>query len=54
MAAMAAVRYHKTLRAFDERLLAAGKKKMVALVAVMRKLLVICNAGLRPVPAQPR
>jgi len=47
MAAMSAVRYHNTLRPFYERLLAAGKKKMVALVAVMRKLLVNCNAVLR-------
>jgi transposase len=53
MAAMSAVRFHKTLRPFYERLLAAGKKKMVALVAVMRKMLVICNAVLRPVPARP-
>jgi transposase len=54
MAAMSAVRYHKTLRPFYERLLAAGKKKMVALVAVMRKLLVICNAVLRPLLATPQ
>jgi len=47
MAAMSAARHHKTLRPFYERLIAKGKKKLVALVAVMRKLLVICNAVLR-------
>jgi transposase len=48
MAAMSAVRHHKTLRPFYEAMLDRGKNKMVALVAVMRKLLVICNAVLRP------
>jgi transposase len=47
MAALSAIRHHETLRPFYERLVANGKKKMVALVAVMRKLLVICNAVLR-------
>jgi transposase len=35
------------LRAFFERLVAAGKPKMVALIAVARKLLTILNAILR-------
>ncbi len=49
MAALSAARHHKTLRPFYERLVASGKKKLVALVAVMRKLIIICNAVLRPV-----
>jgi len=48
MAAMSAAKHHKTLHVFYERLLANGKKKLVALVGVMRKLVVICNAMLRP------
>jgi transposase len=51
MAAMAAVRHDPKLRQFHHRLIAAGKKPIVALVAVMRKLIVICNARLRPAPA---
>lgn len=51
MPAMAAVRHNPELRAFHHRLIAAGKKPIVALVAVMRKLIVICNARLRPAPA---
>jgi transposase len=35
------------LSAFRQRLLAAGKPKMVALIAVARKLLTILNAILR-------
>jgi transposase len=48
LAAMSAAKHHKTLRVFYERLIANGKKKLVALVGVMRKLVVICNAKLRP------
>jgi transposase len=48
MAALSAARHHKTLRPFYEKLIANGKKKLVALAAVMRKLLIICNAVLRP------
>jgi transposase len=47
MAAMTAMRHDSALRQFRERLLAAGKKPIVALVAVMRKLIVIGNARLR-------
>ena len=47
MAAMAAARHHPELAAFHARLIARGKKKIVALVAVMRKLIVLCNAKLR-------
>jgi len=47
MAAMTAMRRNPTLRAFHHRLRAAGKPKMVALIAVARKLLTILNAILR-------
>ena len=47
MAALTATRFNPTLRAFYERLLAAGKEKKVAIVAWMRKLLTILNAMLR-------
>ncbi len=47
MAAMSAMRWNPTLRAFHHRLRAAGKPKMVALIAVARKLLTILNAILR-------
>ena len=44
MAALAATRVNPTLRAFYQRLVAAGKPPKVALTACMRKLLVLCNA----------
>ncbi len=44
MATCAAVRHNPVIRALYQRLLAAGKRKKVALVACMRKLLIICNA----------
>jgi len=47
MAALVATRCNPSLRLFYERLLAAGKPKKVALIACMRKLLVILNAMLR-------
>lgn len=47
MAAMTAMRHNPVLRAFHRRLRAAGKPKMVALIAVARKLLTILNAILR-------
>lgn len=47
MAAMTAARCNPVLKAFYERLIANGKPKMVALVAVARKLLTILNAILR-------
>ena len=47
MAALSASRYNAALKVFYQRLLAAGKPKMVALVAVARKLLTILNAMLR-------
>ena len=44
---MAAVKHNRMLKAFYERLIAAGKEKMVALIAVARKLLTILNAIVR-------
>jgi transposase len=51
VAAMAAVRGDGPLGVFYRRLVAAGKEKSVALVATMRRMLVIANAILRS--AQP-
>lgn len=45
--AMVASRYNPLLKAFHQRLIQAGKPKMVALIAVARKLLTILNAILR-------
>ena len=47
MGALVAVKHNRTLKAFYERLIAEGKEKMVALIAVARKLLTILNAILR-------
>jgi transposase len=47
MGALVAVRHNPVLREFYGRLLSAGKPKKVALVACMRKLLVILNALMR-------
>jgi transposase len=47
MGAMVAKRHNPILKAFFDRLAAAGKPKMVALIAVARKLLTILNAILR-------
>ena len=47
MAALSASRYNPGLNSFYQRLLALGKPKMVALVAVARKILTILNAMLR-------
>ena len=44
MATLVAVRHNPVLRAFYQRLLANGKRKKVALVAAMRKLLTILNS----------
>jgi transposase len=44
---LVASRYNPPLKAFYQRLIAAGKPKMVALIAVARKLLTILNAILR-------
>ena len=47
MGALVAIRHNPVLKAFFNRLIAAGKPKMVALIAVARKLLTILNAILR-------
>ncbi len=44
MGAMTARKHNPPLKAFYERLIAAGRPKMVALIAVARKLLTILNA----------
>jgi transposase len=60
MAAMAAARSNVFIRSFYQSLLKRGKQKKVALVACMRKLIVILNAMIRdlkpwhdPLPASP-
>lgn len=47
MGAIVAARFNPVIRAFYQRLCAAGKAKKVALVACMRKLLTILNAMLK-------
>lgn len=47
MGALVASRYNPTLKAFRDRLVAAGKPKLVATIATARKLLVILNAIMR-------
>ena len=47
LAALVAGRHNPVLKAFRQRLLDAGKAKMVAAIAVARKLLTILNAILR-------
>lgn len=47
MGAMVAKQHNPVLKAFFDRLVAAGKPKMIALIAVARKLLTILNAILR-------
>ena len=47
MAALVATRHNPVLKAFYQHLLQAGKPKMLALLAVARRLLVILNAILR-------
>jgi transposase len=47
LGALVATRHNPVLKAFYQRLLQAGKPKMVALIAVARKLLTVLNAILR-------
>jgi len=55
MGAMVAARFNPTLKAFRDKLVAAGKPKLVAIVAVARKLLTILNAITRTQqPWQPQ
>lgn len=50
--AMTAARHDPVLSAFYQRLIASGKKPIVALVAVMRRIIVIANARLRDARSQ--
>ena len=43
MATFSAIKWNKTFKAFFDRLIAAGKKYKVALVAAMRKLITVLN-----------
>ena len=45
--AMVAARYNPQLKSFRDKLVAAGKPKLIALVAVARKLITVLNAILR-------
>jgi transposase len=55
MGAMVAARRNPELKAFRDKLVAAGKPKLVAIIAVARKLLTILNAILRDkTPWQPK
>lgn len=54
MVAMAARRSKTELRYFYEKLVSKGKKKMVALTALMRKIIVIANAKIRDFIKQPK
>jgi transposase len=47
MGAMVAARHNPILKAFRDRLVAAGKPKLVALIATARKLVTILNAVIR-------
>ncbi len=47
MPTLVATRHNPKIKAFYQRLVAAGKPKKLALTAAMRKLLVILNAMLR-------
>lgn len=49
MAAVVAAKHDPKHRSFYERLLSQGKKPPVALIAIMRKLMVVCNAVMRPI-----
>lgn len=47
MPALVAIKYNPQLRTFYQRLCEAGKAKMTALIACMRKLLIIMNAMIK-------
>ncbi len=47
MAALVSTRHNPVMKAYYQRLLAKGKPKKVALVAVMRKLLITLNTMLK-------
>ena len=54
VAALTAVRGQSPIRDFYKRLLANAKSKRLALVAVMRKLIVIANARLAEINPKPQ
>jgi transposase len=55
MGALVATKHNPVIKAFYQRLLAAGKAKKVALTACMHKLLTIMNAMVRDLkPWQPQ
>jgi transposase len=55
MGTLVATRFNPVIRAFYQRLLAAGKVKKVALTAYMHKFLTILNAMLKHrTPWQPQ
>jgi transposase len=47
MASLVASRFNPVLKETYRRLIEAGKAKKVALIAVARKLIIICNAIVR-------
>ena len=47
MATLSAIRYHEKIRDFYQSLILRGKRPKVAIVAAMRKLLIIINAQMR-------
>ncbi len=47
MAAVSAIKHNKLIKPFYERLISSGKAYKVAVVACMRKMLVILNAMVR-------
>ena len=52
MATLNAMRYDRILKEFYQRLLAAGKKPLVAMTACMRKLIILMNRLLKNVHFQ--
>jgi transposase len=47
MATFSAIRYNKTFKEFFDRLIAAGKKYKVAIVATMRKMITVLNVMIK-------
>ena len=53
MAAMAARNHNPTVKAVYQRLIKNGKNPLVAITALMRKLITIINARIRDAQHQP-
>ncbi len=53
MAALSAIRYNENISTFYNRLVKKGKRKMTALVACMRKMIIHLNAIVREVLKEP-